>query len=92
MITITSAQLRNVVSPAKCCLRRAQGQEQVSQETRRRLADIISFLPDATLVIDREGKVIAWNAIEELTASRLKLCSARDYEYAIPFMGSAARS
>jgi len=25
------------------------------------MADIIDFLPDATLVIDRQGKVIAWN-------------------------------
>ena len=42
--------------------------EAAIQESERRLADIIDFLPDATLVIDREGKVIAWNrAIEEMT-------------------------
>jgi len=32
------------------------------------LADIINFLPDATFVIDKEGKVISWNrAIEDMT-------------------------
>jgi PAS domain S-box-containing protein len=34
----------------------------------RRLQDIIEFLPDATFVIDRQGRVEAWNrAMEELT-------------------------
>jgi len=34
----------------------------------RRLLDIIEFLPDATFVIDRQGRVEAWNrAMEELT-------------------------
>jgi signal transduction histidine kinase len=34
----------------------------------RRLEDIIEFLPDATFVIDRQGKVEAWNkAMEDLT-------------------------
>jgi len=32
------------------------------------LFDIIEFLPDATLVIDRAGRVIAWNrTMEEMT-------------------------
>lgn len=59
------------------------------RESERRLADIIDFLPDATLVIDREGKVIAWNrAIEEMTG--IKACDMlgkSDYEYALPFYG-----
>ncbi|MHC1729635.1 MAG: PAS domain S-box protein [Syntrophobacteraceae bacterium] len=38
------------------------------QESRQQLSDIIDFLPDATLVVDLQGKVIAWNkAIEEMT-------------------------
>ncbi len=63
--------------------------EEALKESERRLADIIDFLPDATLVIDRQGKVIAWNrAIEEMTG-----VSARDmlgkgkYAYAVPFYG-----
>lgn len=38
------------------------------QESQQQLADILALLPDATLVIDRDGKVIAWNlAMEEMT-------------------------
>lgn len=63
--------------------------EQMAQETQRRLADIINFLPDATLVIDHEGKVIAWNhAIEEMTDIPAKdILGKGNYEYAIPFYG-----
>jgi PAS domain S-box-containing protein len=62
-------------------------QKQVSQETQRRLADIISFLPDATLVIDQDGSVIAWNrAMEELTGIPAdSMLGKGNYEYAIPF-------
>lgn len=58
-------------------------------ESERRLADIINFLPDATMVIDREGKVIAWNrAIEEMTGIEAKdMLGKGDYEYALPFYG-----
>ena len=57
--------------------------------TQRRLTDIINFLPDATLVIDGEGHVIAWNrAIEEMTGIPAEeMLGKGDYEYAIPFYG-----
>ncbi len=59
------------------------------RETQRRLADIIEFLPDATLVIDREGKVIAWNrAIESMTGIKAEeMLGKGNYEYALPFYG-----
>ncbi|HQN20527.1 MAG TPA: PAS domain S-box protein, partial [Syntrophobacteraceae bacterium] len=42
--------------------------EAALRESQQRLMDIINFLPDATLVISNEGRVIAWNrAMEELT-------------------------
>ena len=64
-------------------------QEQNAQETRRRLADIINFLPDATLVINHEGQVVAWNhAIEEMTGVTSKeIVGKGNYEYALPFYG-----
>jgi two-component system, cell cycle sensor histidine kinase and response regulator CckA len=38
------------------------------EDSERRLAQIIDFLPDATFVIDREGRVVAWNrAVEKMT-------------------------
>jgi len=53
------------------------------------LADIIDFLPDATMVVGRGGTVIAWNrAMEDLTG-----CPAGDMigrggrVYAVPFYG-----
>jgi len=59
------------------------------KESRQQLADIIDFLPDATFVVDREGRVIAWNkAMEEMTgvpASRM--VGKGDFEYALPFYG-----
>jgi PAS domain S-box-containing protein len=64
-----------------------------AEEERRgyesRLASIIDFLPDATVAIDREGKVIAWNrAIEEMTGVRAEeMLGKGDYAYAIPFYG-----
>jgi len=58
-------------------------------DSRRRLADIINFLPDATLVIDQTGKVIAWNqAMEEMTGIRAaEMLGKGDYEYGLPFYG-----
>ncbi|MDD1727623.1 MAG: PAS domain S-box protein, partial [Methanospirillum sp.] len=47
------------------------------------------FLPDATFVIDREGKVIAWNrAMEQLTGSAaIDFLGKGDYTYSVPFYG-----
>jgi PAS domain S-box-containing protein len=58
-------------------------------ESQRRLLDIIDFLPDATLVIDNNGRVIAWNrAIEEMTGVQAEeILGKGDYEYAVPFYG-----
>jgi two-component system cell cycle sensor histidine kinase/response regulator CckA len=63
--------------------------EEAIRESERRLSDIIEFFPDATLVIDKEGKVIAWNrAIETMTGiNKEDMLGKGDYEYAIPFYG-----
>lgn len=51
--------------------------------------EILDFLPDATFIIDKEGKIIAWNrAMEELTGLFAKDVIGKDnYEYSIPFYG-----
>lgn len=56
----------------------------------RQMQDIIEFLPDATFVIDRERKVVAWNrAMEEMSGvSKEKMIGQTDYAYAIPFYGT----
>jgi two-component system, cell cycle sensor histidine kinase and response regulator CckA len=63
--------------------------EEELHESRRRLSDIIEFLPDATLVIDQEGKIIAWNrAIETMTGIKKEdMIGKGNYEYALPFYG-----
>lgn len=63
--------------------------EKALKESHKRLEDIIDFLPDATLAIDRDGRVITWNrAIEVLTGIKKHDMIGRcDYEYAIPFYG-----
>ena len=63
--------------------------EQETERTRQRMAEIIDFLPDATFVIDLEGKVIAWNrAMEVITGVPAQsMIGKGDYEYALPFYG-----
>ena len=67
---------------------RKQAEEEL-RESRQQLSDMIDFLPDATFVIDKEGKVIAWNrAIEEITGiSAADMLGKGNYEYALPFYG-----
>lgn len=60
---------------------------QAYDASQERMREIIEFLPDATFVIDRSGKIIAWNrAIVELTGvAAEKMIGKSDYEYALPF-------
>ena len=53
------------------------------------LLGIIEFLPDATFVIDRDKKVIAWNrAMEEMTGVRKEdIIGKGNYAYSVPFYG-----
>jgi PAS domain S-box-containing protein len=58
--------------------------EQEAEQNRRELAEIIAFLPDATVVIDARGTVIAWNrAMEEMTGvPAAEMVGRGDHEYA----------
>jgi PAS domain S-box-containing protein len=63
--------------------------ESILRESEHRLNDIINFLPDATFVIDSEGRVITWNkAIEEMTGVKAgDILGKNNFEYALPFYG-----
>ncbi len=54
-----------------------------------RLAEVIAFLPDATFVIDTEGKVVLWNrVVEDMTGVKAAdMIGKGNYEYAIAFYG-----
>ncbi len=58
-------------------------------DSKERLVDIINFLPDATFVIDSDGRVIAWNrAMEEITHVKAdNMLGKGRYQYSIPFYG-----
>jgi PAS domain S-box-containing protein len=60
---------------------------EILRQSESRFADIIDFLPDATFVIDRERRVIAWNrAMEKMTGVLAEeMLGKGDYEYAHPF-------
>jgi len=64
---------------------RIRAAEGALRESRQLFSDIISFLPDPTYVIDREGKVIAWNrALEELSGIPAgAMLGKGDFEYSI---------
>lgn len=63
--------------------------EDALRESERQLADVIDFLPDATFVIDGQGRVTTWNrAMEQLThVSAGEMLGEGDYAYAMPFYG-----
>lgn len=81
-------QLMGIVHVARDITRHKQA-EKALQEAHNRLDAIIEFLPDATFVIDRSGKVIAWNrSMEEMSGvSKADILHKSDYEYALPFYG-----
>ena len=65
--------------------------EEVLQSSRRQLSDIVEFLPDATLAINKERQVIIWNkAIEIMTGiPAAEMIGKGKYAYSIPFYGKA---
>jgi PAS domain S-box-containing protein len=63
--------------------------EEKLKKANDQLLGIIEFLPDATFVIDRDKKVLAWNrAMEEMTGVCKKdIIGKGNYAYGIPFYG-----
>ncbi len=63
--------------------------ETALKESEQQLASIIDFLPDATFVIDLNGRIIAWNhAAEEATGKKAsEMLGKGDQQYSIPFFG-----
>jgi len=63
--------------------------EMTLRKNERLMSDIINFLPDATFVIDKKGKVLAWNnSLETMTGIKAEeILGKGDYEYAMPFYG-----
>ncbi len=69
--------------------RRKQTEEEL-RAAHERFFNIIEFLPDATLVIDSEKRVVTWNrACEEMTGVRKEdIIGKGNYEYGLAFYGT----
>ncbi len=63
--------------------------EEALRESQQQFSDIISFLPEAIMAIDLNGKVMIWNqAMEVLTGVLAKdILGKGNYEYSLPFYG-----
>ena len=68
---------------------RVQQAEDETKNAYQQLMDIVEFLPDATFVVDKHKRVIAWNrAIEIMTGlEKHEVLGKGDYVYALPFYG-----
>ncbi len=64
-----------------------KGADDALRESERRLSDIMEFYPDATMVVDREGRIITWNrAMEQLTGFKAQdMLGKGNYECSVPF-------
>ncbi|MCC6933295.1 MAG: PAS domain S-box protein [Deltaproteobacteria bacterium] len=64
-------------------------QEEALRESQKQLTDVIDFLPDAMLAINKEKRVIIWNrAMQHMTGiSADEMLGKGDYAYTIPFYG-----
>jgi len=63
--------------------------EEALKAANKQLQDIIDFLPDATLIVDKDNKLIAWNrAIEKMTGiPKMSIVGRDHYQASIPFYG-----
>jgi len=88
ILAVFIVQLRRMVRQRTADLQKSLVQ---LEDTRQKLADIIEFLPDATLVLDREGRVLAWNrAIEKMSGiSKAEMIGKGGQACSVPFFGEA---
>ncbi len=63
--------------------------EEELQASQQRLAALVNFLPDATMAVNLEHRVIAWNEKMEILTGvpRKNILGRDDYQYALPFYG-----
>ena len=83
-------QLIKELSNAKKLIERLQIEDfklKQAEEARNSLEKTIKYLPEATFIIDKEKRVVAWNRVlEKLTGTKAAdMVGKSNYEYAIPF-------
>lgn len=87
LIPVLKRELHLIVESTKQAAHKQE--EEKLRIAHQQLMDIIEFLPHATLAVDKDKKVIAWNkAIEEMTGvPKEEIIGKGDYAYAVPFYG-----
>ena len=82
-------QFRELIDMVKTAVERTYSGKTMGT-TKRIISEMINFLPDPSFAIDREEKVVAWNAsLEQLTDTPASaMIEKGDYLYAVPFFGS----
>jgi len=70
-------------------IRDIKNSDEIDENLKHTLSEIINFLPDATFIIDRNNKIIAWNtAIEDLTGVKAKeVIGKSSFDYSKPIYG-----
>jgi len=79
-----TSQFAELAHKIRQAVRRHQAEASL-RDSEQHLADIIDFLPDAMIAVDRSGRVIAWNrANEVMTGTPASALLGKDnYEYAL---------
>lgn len=82
-----TAELGTANSELRVEIQERKKAEEALNSARDQLLAIIEFLPDATFVIDRNDKVIAWNrAMEKMTGvPKQDMLGKGDHAYSVPF-------
>ncbi len=82
-------ETRTLAAAFEALRQRLEKQIKDLQNNTRELEAIIDFFPEATLIIDRDKRVLFWNqAIEEMTGCpREQMVGKGGLEYALPFYG-----
>lgn len=80
----SAGTIRAVVCVAHDMTERKKAEEEL-RESRQLFADIISFLPDPTFVIDKAGTVLAWNRALEVMSGvpAEEIIGKGNYEYSL---------
>jgi PAS domain S-box-containing protein len=88
IVPVTMAGKKMMIGFFRDVTFRKKAEEELSA-SKQHLTDLVNFLPDAIMAIDREGKVIAWNKeMEKISGvKRTKIIGKDNYDYALPFFG-----
>jgi len=86
----TKAQYAELIHKIRIADRQYRA-ELSAQESHQQIESILSFLPDPTIVIDLQGKLIVWNrAAEEMTGVRADTILGKgNFACAVPFYGKS---